>query len=164
MKTYLTICFILATITVFGQRDWTGPTGKEPVPEKFKDLPRAIEVANFPKENDPIKINDQYYWKHATAIVSKQSPITITEYGAYLFYDGQWNLRRSYPLKELDKTFGTKKQKLLQAQPYIWTDNWRVDSNPYAGWALWYFIGATPSGKTVCGYDTIHTTDNVLKN
>lgn len=164
MKTYLTICFILATTIVFGQRDWTGPTGKEPVPEKFKDLPRAIEVTNFPKENDPIKINDRYYWKHITSIVSKESPITIIEYGAYLFYDGQWNLRQSYPLKEFDKTFGTEKEKLLQAQPYTWADNWRVDSNPYAGWAMWYFIGTTANGETVCGYETIHTTGNILKN
>lgn len=164
MKTYFTICFTLITLSLFGQRDWTGPTGTESLPEKLKNIKRAIEVINFPKENDPIKISDRYYWKHATSIVCKESPITITEYGAYLFYDGKWNLRQTYPLKELDKTFGTKKQQLLQAQPYTWTDNWRVDKNPYAGWAMWYFIGTTTNGETVCGYETIHTTDNVLTN
>ncbi len=164
MKTILTIYFLLLSVTIFAQRDWTGPTGKEPLPEKLINLPRAIEVTNFPKENDPIKLQDRYYWKHITSIVSKENPITIIEYGAYLFYDGQWNLRQSYPLKELDKTFGTKKQQLLQAQPYTWINNWRVDSNPYAGWAMWYFIGTTPDGKTICGYDTIHTTANTLNN
>ncbi|WP_299678230.1 hypothetical protein [uncultured Dokdonia sp.] len=164
MKTYLTLCFILITLTACGQRDWTGPTGKEPLPEKLKDIRQAITVANFPKENDPIQIKDRYYWKHATSILCKESAITIIEYGAYLFYDGKWNLRKSYPLKELDKTFGTKKQQLLQGEPYTWTNNWRTDTKPYGGWAMWYFIGKTANGETVCGYDTIHTTNHLLNN
>lgn len=164
MKTYLTICLLLATFTMYGQRDWTGPTGNESLPKKLKNIRNVIEVANFPKENDPIQIDDRYYWKHATSILCKESAITITEYGAYLFYDGKWNHRKSYPLKELDKTFGTKKQQLKQGEPYTWTDNWRTDSNLYAGWAMWYFIGKTATGETVCGYGTLHTTDNLLNN
>ena len=164
MKTYITFLFILVSLTGFSQRDWTGPTGNEPLPEKLQNIRRAISVNHFPKENDPIQINDRYYWKHATAILCKESAITITEYGAYLFYDGKWNLRKIYPLKELDKTFKTKKQQLLQAEPYTWTDNWRVDNNLYGGWAMWYFIGKTADGEIVCGYEPIHTTSNLLSN
>lgn len=131
-------------------------------PDKLRELPRSIEVQHFPKINDPIKIKDTYYWKHATSILSNDSPITITEYGAYLYYNNQWNLRKSYPLKDLDKTFGTKRQYLNQAQPYTWANNWRTDSKLFGGWAFWYFIGTTPEGKTVCGYEMIHTTDNLL--
>ena len=117
---------------------------------------------HFPKINDPVKIEDKYYWKHATAILSKDGPVKIVEYGAYLFYNGQWNLRRSYPLKELDKTFKTSKQQMLQGEPYTWTENWRVDDRLFGGWAMWYFIGETPTGERVCGYETIHTTSNLL--
>jgi len=131
-------------------------------PEKLANLPRLIEVNHFPKVNDPIKIKDRYYWKHTTSVLSKRSDIQIIEYGAYLYYNDQWNLRKSYPLKELDKTFGTKKQKLLQGAPYTWEDNWRIDSQLFGGWALWYFIGRTSDGETVCGYETIHTTSNLL--
>lgn len=132
------------------------------IPEKLKNLPKRIVVQNFPKEVDPIKIKDSYYWKHNTLIFSKESPITIIEFGAYLFYNGKWNLRRSYPLKDLDKNFGTQKQVLLRAQPYTWNDNWRVGSQLYGGWALWYFIGIDKNGIRVCGYEKINTTNNLL--
>ena len=156
----LCLGIFLFQANVFAQRDWTGPKGSEPLPEKIQNLERLIDVIHFPKENDPIKIGQKYYWKHMTSILSKTSEITITEYGAYLFYDGKWNLRKSYPLKELDQNFGTKKQKLNQAEPYTWVQNWRVDGAPYGGWAMWYFIGVTTDGQTICGYETINTTSN----
>ncbi|MEP0262494.1 hypothetical protein [Dokdonia sp.] len=164
MKKYLIICLVLCTTSLLAQRDWSGPKGNEPLPEKLQNVRRAIDVINFPKENDPIKIGDRYYWKHLTSILCKESPVEIIDYGAYLFYDGTWNLRKSYPLKELDKTFGSKKQQLLQGTPYSWTDNQRIGKNLYGGWALWYFIGITEDGETICGYDTINTTTHLLNN
>lgn len=163
MKTLLFIVLGALTISpLTAQVDYgTPPEGL--IPEKLKDLPRLIEVQHFPKINDPVKIKDTYYWKHATAIMSKESEIEIIEYGAYLYYNNTWNLRKSYALKELDKNFGTKKQKLLLGQPYTWNDNWRVDNRLFGGWALWYFIGKTPNGTLVCGYQTIHTTSNLLQ-
>ncbi|MFP2997463.1 hypothetical protein ABN763_16215 [Spongiivirga sp. MCCC 1A20706] len=162
MRVLIVIISAVFSITLNAQRDWTGPTGNETLPNKLEGLERAIEVIHFPKQNDPIKIDNTYYWKHMTSILCKQSDITISEYGAYLFYDGKWNLRKSYPLKELDKTFGTKKQKMKQAEPYTWVKNWRVDNNLFGGWAMWYFIGKDSTGKTVCGYETINTTNNLL--
>lgn len=132
------------------------------VPEKLEGIRQAIEVIHFPKINDPVKIDDKYYWKHITSIVSKEDDLKIVEFGAYLYYNDQWNLRRSYPLKELDKYFGTKKQELEQGQPYTWPQNWRVDNSLFGGWALWYFIGENKEGERVFGYATIHTTDNLL--
>ena len=140
----------------------TPPEGE--IPDALKNIPKGIEVMHFPKINDPVKIKDTYYWKHATGILSKNDTLTVTEFGAYLYYNDQWNLRKTYRLKELDQFFGTKKQVLPQGQPQVWTKNWRVGNQLYGGWALWYFIGKDSSGKTVCGYATIHTTDNLLNN
>ncbi len=162
MRSLILIILLATTSIAQAQRDWTGPKGNEPLPEKLHDLERAIDVIHFPKQNDPIKIGDAFYWKHMTSILCKQSELTIIEYGAYLFYDGKWNLRKTYPLKELDKTFGTKKQKLKQAEPYTWIKNWRVDNNLFGGWAMWYFIGKDANGNTVCGYETINTTNNLI--
>lgn len=159
---YLMLFLLLTSCIANAQREWTAPQGNEPIPEKLQKHRRAIDVIHFPKENDPIKIKDAYYWKHTTSILCKESSITITEYGAYIFYNGTWNLRKSYPLTELDPSFGTTKQNMLQAQPYTWNQNWRVDKGLYGGWALWYFIGATADGETVCGYATINTTSNLL--
>ena len=158
------ICLILLLgtfSTLTAQADYgTPPT--DLIPEKLKDLRRAIEVIHFPKTNDPIKIDNTYYWKHMTSVLCKESEIEVIEYGAYIYYNNQWNLRRSYPLNELDETFGTKDQKMSQAQPYTWPKNYRIGESLFGGWALWYFIGKTSTGETVCGYETIHTTANVL--
>lgn len=161
MKSICTLILLLSSTLLMAQSDYGRPTN-EPLPEKIQNLKRSIEVLHFPKENDPVKIDDTYYWKHMTSILCKESDITIIEYGAYIFYNGQWNLRQIYALKELDKTFGTKKQKMNQAEPYTWPKNYRTGDQLFGGWALWYFIGKTPSGEIVCGYETINTTSNLL--
>ena len=161
MKKICTLVFLLSIMNAVGQVRYGTPTN-EPLPEKLQNVRVGIEVNNFPKTIDPVAIDGQYYWKHNTAILCKESEVKIIEYGAYLFYNGKWNLRRSYPLKQLDKDFGTKKQVMLQSQPYTWTDNWRVDSKLYDGWALWYFIGIGKNGEKVCGYEKIETTENLL--
>ncbi len=161
MKQSITIILLLVSTLSSAQIKY-GTPNNEPLPEKLQHLKQAILVNSFPKIIDPVKIKNDYYWKHTTSILCKDNTITIVEYGAYLFYNNKWNLRKSYPLKTLDKSFGTKKQKLLQAQPYTWANNWRIDSKLYGGWALWYFIGKTPTGELVCGYEKIHTTNTLL--
>ncbi|OZV69308.1 hypothetical protein [Winogradskyella aurantia] len=161
MKQHVTFILVLVLYQLNGQANYGIPP-QNSLPEKLKDLTVAIEVMHFPKENDPIKIGDSYYWKHATAILCKSNEITITEFGAYLFFNDKWNLRKTYGLKDLDKNFGTKKQVMQQGQPYVWADNWRVEKQLFGGWAMWYFIGRTPNGNTVCGYASINTTSNLL--
>lgn len=161
MKTTITtLCFLL-TLSCWCQSTYETPS-KDNIPKELKQYRKAIEVMNFPKENHPVKIKNTYYWKHTTTIISTESDITISEYGAYLFYNNTWNHRKSYPLKELDKTFGTKNQIMLIGQPYVWPNNWRVGESLFGGWALWYFIGKTENGETVCGYGNIETTDKPL--
>jgi len=157
----LVLFSILMLHSLSGQTKYGMPINDE-LPEKLKTLRRAIEVNNFPKTIDPIKIDERYYWKHNTAILCKESEIRIIEYGAYLFYNNTWNLRKSYPLKELNKNFGIKKEIMKQSQPYTWNNNWRTDSSIFGGWAMWYFIGITKDGESVCGYEKIETTDTLL--
>ena len=161
MKTIFKCALLFVIQVTWSQVTYSTPPN-DSFPQKIQNIRRAIDVVHFPKENDPVKIKNKYYWKHATAILCKESDITITEYGAYLYYNNTWNLRKAYPIKELDKLFGTKKQIMLQAEPYIYLKNWRVDSQLFGGWALWYFIGKTKDGETVCGYGKINTTSNLL--
>ncbi len=162
MKAIVWLLCLLSTPVITAQVNFGTPSVDEPLPEKLQNLRKAIEVNHFPKVNDPIKIENTYYWKHTTSVLCKESKIEVIEYGAYIFYNDQWNLRRVYPLEELDKTFGTKKQILNQAEPYTWNKNWRVGEDLFGGWALWYFIGKTVDGENVCGYATIHTTDKLI--
>ena len=161
MKAIITSIILLTTQLICAQVDYGTPLN-EALPKKIKTLKVAIEVIHFPKINDPIKIDGNYYWKHATGILSKKGLVKIIEYGAYLFYNDKWNLRKTYSLRSLNKNFGTKKQVILQGQPYVWNNNFRIDSKLFGGWAMWYFIGETVTGETVCGYETIYTTANLL--
>lgn len=163
MKSKITILLIFIFQISIAQVDYGTPTNR-PLPEKLQNLNIEIEVIHFPKENDPVKIKDKYYWKHATAILSKKGNIKIIEFGAYLFYNNKWNLRKSYDLKDLDKNFGTKKQIMLHGEPYVWAKNWRIDNRLFGGWAMWYFIGINDNGDKICGYETINTTSKLLNN
>lgn len=132
------------------------------VPEPLQELPVEIIVNNFPVSIDAYYLNEKYYWKHTTAVLSLNSDMQIIEYGAYLFYNDTWNLRRSYPLRALKKWFGIKNSTIMQGQPYTWPDNWRIDSGLYEGYAMWYFIALNADGEKVCGYQKIYTSDKVL--
>lgn len=162
MKTIFTFILVCFAQIIVAQTNYGTPTN-EPLPKKLQQLKKEITVQNFPKEIDPIKIKDSYYWKHNTMVFSKNSQVQIIEYGAYLFYNGKWNLRKSYPVKEFNKNFGAKKGILLQAQPYTWNDNWRVGNQLFGGWAMWYFIGINEKGEKICGYEKINTTNNLIK-
>ncbi len=157
----LLLFLILCTFSAKAQVEYGTPEENQ-IPTRLKNLPRTIMVNHFPQEVDPIKIENTYYWKHTTSILCKKSDVTIVEYGAYLFYNNTWNLRKSYPLKELDKTFGTEQEFLAQSEPYTWAKNYRTDERFFGGWALWYFIGKTATGELICGYKTINTTTNLL--
>jgi len=162
MKQHVTFLVVLSCyITSFAQVNYGTPTN-EPLPDKLQGLERIIEVSHFPKKVDPIKKGDTYYWMHNTALLCAEKELTIIEFGAYIFYNDTWNLRQSYPLKSLDKNFGTKNQIIAKGQPYTWSDNWRTGDTNFGGWALWFFIGKTSDGQTVCGYETIETTNNLL--
>lgn len=161
MKALLTITLLCCSSFIIAQLNYGTPKEGE-LPKKLQELEKGIEVINYPKKIDPILIEGTYYWKHNTTIFHKGSELKVIEYGAYVYYNNQWNLRKSYELKSLDKTFGTKKQLMQQAQPYTWANNWRTDSNLYGGWAMWYIIGVSPQGKKICGYEKIHTTANLI--
>ena len=108
MKSIMFLFAVCMLNVVTAQRVYTTPSN-EPLPEKLQNLRQAIVVNSFPQKVDPIKIEDRYYWKHNTAILSTEGDIEIIEFGAYLFYNGKWNLRKSYPLKDLDKNFWHQK-------------------------------------------------------
>ncbi len=161
MKSTMYLILFFVSQCVYSQIEYGKPLNDN-LPKKFDKLRRIIQVHNFPKKIDPIKIGNFYYWKHNTTILCTEGNIEIIEYGAYLFYNDVWNLRKSYPVKELNKNFGLKSGQLKQAEPYTWVKNWRTDSRLFGGWAMWYFIGKTQEGETVCGYEKIETTSNLL--
>ena len=135
-----------------------------PLPEKFKDLTEIVLVDNFPNpvkattyENEPNK----FFWKHTTTLLSLNENINIEEGGAYLFYNNQWNLRVAYKPKEFAKLFHIPKGEMKKGEPYTFVKNWRVGPELFGGWAMWYIIGRTDSGKQVFGVGRLDTVGEV---
>lgn len=132
-----------------------------PLPKPLDQLPIGIQANHFPSpvyaSEDKTQKEFQYFWKHNTAVLAKDSDIQITECGAYIFYNAQWNLRVKYSRKDFEKLFNCPKGKMKQGQVYTFPDNWRTDNRLFGGWAMWYFIGTDANGEKVCGYAKLET-------
>ena len=132
-----------------------------PLPEPLNKLSTGIQANHFPSpvyaSEDKSQNDFKYFWKHNTAVLATSSDIQITECGAYIFYNEQWNLRVKYTAKDFAKLFNCPKGKLKQGQVYTFPDNWRTDNRLFGGWAMWYFIGTNADGEEVCGYAKLET-------
>ena len=86
MKNLITVIVLIYSTLSIAQNSYGTPSN-DAIPEKLQNLKKEIIVKNFPKEIDPIKIKNSYYWKHNTLVYSKKSQVKIIEFGAYLFYN-----------------------------------------------------------------------------
>ena len=131
------------------------------LPSKFDGMEQKLLVNHFPSPvmatTDPDEEEGSYFWKHTTTVLSPAETVELVEFGAYIYYNNQWNLRVSYPAKDFEKLFGGTKNKLKKGQPYTYPQNWRGDTNLRGGWAMWYFIAVNSSNDTVFGVGKLWT-------
>lgn len=162
MKQLLIFMLSIAYLGATAQDTTTFTAENAPLPTKFDGLTESLFVNHFPS---PVKAStdaeepDVYFWKHTTSVISYTSDIQITEIGAFLFYNNQWNLRVSMDTRDFSKLFDCRKGKMKSGQPYTFAQNWRTDTKLYGGWAMWYFIGINESGETVYGVGRLWTDD-----
>ncbi len=144
----------------------TPPEASLPTP--LAKLPRELVIHHFPSptyaSEEPDQKKYRYFWKHLTTVLSPSEAVEVTECGAYIFYDGQWNLRVQHTPMEFARLFHCPKAKLTPGQPYTFPENWRTDNRLQGGWALWYVIGIAESGRKVCGFGILETAGELLIN
>lgn len=148
-------CLLLIPLAAFSQTALDAP-----LPDKFEGLASILRVDHFPNPVLASTDSDEpgtYFWKHTTNLLSPTENITIEEGGAYIFYNDQWNLRVAMTAKEFCKLYKIPKGIMKAGQPYTFVENWRRDSRLYGGWAMWYVIGTTDSGKKVFGVGKLDT-------
>jgi len=137
-----------------------------PLPDIVQNNCDELFVTHFPPVVHVSTDKDrpgEYFWKHNTAVMSVKD-VKIVEFGAYIYYNDQWNHRATYGPKEFAKWFGCRKAHLKGGQPYTYNDNWRAQTSIFAGWALWYFIVEDEDGVRSCGYKPLYTSDQLLTN
>ncbi|MFK7798507.1 MAG: YceI family protein [Aureispira sp.] len=130
-----------------------------PLPEKFTDLKKGIEIYSTPNPNyaEYEDANERaIVWKHATVIKATEA-ITIKETGAYLLHNGTWQLRASFNARKTKEMFDTKRLKLQQGDSVVFKENWRYGTVTQTGWNFWYVIGKTASGELYYGYEILET-------
>lgn len=158
-KLEIAITYLLFTFQLSAQTALDAP-----LPERFDGLKEIILVDNFP---NPVKATTyqeepgRFFWKHTTTLLSTNENITIEEGGAFLFYNKQWNLRVAYKPKQFSKLFNIPKNRMKKGEPYTFVENWRVGSELFGGWAMWYVIGTTDSGERVFGVGRLDTVGEV---
>ncbi|MFK7757100.1 MAG: hypothetical protein AB8B53_09240 [Flavobacteriales bacterium] len=134
------------------------------LPDKFKDLENNLEVSHFPETVNASldsKEPGTYIWKHNTSILSLSKDLSITEGGAYIYYNNQWNKRVQMSAKEFSKLFNIPKGILKAGQPYTFVENWRRDSRLLAGWAFWYVLAEDKEGNVYFGMKYLETTETL---
>lgn len=161
-------CSLMLMCTLFVWAARSQSPGEAPLPRPLGELPRVLMVHHFPSpayaSEEPDQTRYRYFWKHITAVLSPDEAMEVTECGAYIFYDGQWNLRVRHSSKEFARLFHCPKAKLKPGQPYTFPDNWRTDNRLQGGWALWYVLGRTEDGRMVCGYARLETAGELLSD
>ena len=155
-------CCFMYHLVQFGQSPATSP-----LPDQFNGMPEKLSVNHFPSpvyaSEDPDRSDYKYFWKHNTAVMAVDSDVEVTECGAYIYYNDQWNKRVTYDRKAFAKMFSCRKGVLKRSEPYTFPENWRTDNRLSGGWALWYIIGVDQSGRRVFGVKRLETVGELLK-
>lgn len=131
-----------------------------PLPDQLTGLPQELLVNHF---DDPVFATtdadekDTYLWKHSTAVISPFGEAEILKFGAYIYYNDQWNLRVEFKPRDFVKMFGCPKAQLKKGHPYTFAENWRRDERLRGGWAMWFFIARKTKGDTVAGVGKVYT-------
>ena len=93
-----------------------GRPAPEDLPEALKKYPGSFQVNHFPNEVHPVKIEEKYYWKHNTAVLSPGEKRRLLNLGR-ISTTITMEPSKEVCAQEFDELFGAKKRKLLAAQP-----------------------------------------------
>lgn len=131
----------------------------DPILREWSALPDGIKVTHFPrrvgarieqKHGRPI-----YRWIHRTAVSSRNGPITIEEFGAFGWHDGQWVFStitgKPFAQRDFADWYGCPFGRLEPACEYADAGNWSRSEALTAGKSRWIFVGTDSTGKRVKG-------------
>jgi hypothetical protein len=97
----------------------------------------------------------KYTWVHRTTVTALHDDVTITEFGAFVWHNGQWVFSTIY-----DRPFNTKEFAEWYSCPAARIAKGRSFSDPHnytggpvllASKTKWYFIGRNSKGQQVKG-------------
>lgn len=106
---------------------------------------------------DPKK-RGKYQLQFTTSVISKETELTIHEFGAYTLDDGKWKFtsifNRPFDKREFSKWYSCKGGILKKDSVYSDADNWLTKGDILTGdtlVSLWYFVGKDSKGRKHVG-------------
>jgi len=97
----------------------------------------------------------RYTWTYSTSVATTGAPVTIEEFGALGWVNGEWIFRdenhKNFSAKQFSEQYNCPKAKVLSGKTYTCDDIWSGADQlrPYR--CKWYFIGTDERGRRVKG-------------
>lgn len=133
---------------------------KFPTVEEFDKLPVGIKVVHEPKValatlTGKSERRAKYTWWYKTTVSATDGPVTIEQFGGFVWQDGKWVAGtvtgKPFTAEQFAEWYSCPKGVLKADKAYSDPTNW--DSRPElkAGKTRWYFIGTDAKGRRVRG-------------
>ena len=144
------------------------PPATDPKERELTSLPVGIEVTHAP---NPVKAQEggrsgyPFTYVYRTTVKSTVKPLTVVEFGALVWQDGQWVFRtytgKPFSGQDFAEWYACPKATLLPSQQYSDPANWSAANTAQQGKTKWYFIGVDDQGKRYKGEAIVEQTAEV---
>jgi hypothetical protein len=124
-------------------------------------LPTGIKVVHTPKTalatlTGKSERRAKYTWYYKTTVSAIDSDVTIVEFGALVWWDGEWVnggsfTGRPYAAEEFAEWYKCPDAVLKKGKAFSDPTNWSSAPELQAMKQRWYFVGIDPEGKRVKG-------------
>jgi hypothetical protein len=129
--------------------------------EELNELPTGIKVVHKPKTalatlTGKSERRAKYTWYYKTTVAAIDSDVTIVEFGALVWWNGEWVnggsfTGKPYGAEEFAEWYKCPKAALKKGKAYSDPTNWSSAAELQAMKTRWFFVGIDAEGKRVKG-------------
>jgi hypothetical protein len=148
----------LAAVLGCSGRDQPAADNSDPKFREVAALPVGLQVTHSP---NPVKARrggrsgTAYTWVFETSVTAAGEPVTVTEFGAFSWFEGRWVFANftgaPFTADDFADWYSCPGAKVTPGRTFTDPTNWGGDEALRPGKALWYFVGVTADGRRVKG-------------
>ncbi len=134
------------------------PAQSDPKYREIVDIDVGLKVTHSPspaKAKRDRRAGTEHVWIFETSVEPTGEPVTVTEFGAIAWADGQWVFSNftgdPFTAQDFAEWYSCPDAKVEPGKKFTGPKNWGGGDGLRPGKALLYFVGVTASGKKVKG-------------
>lgn len=123
--------------------------------QEVMQLKEGFTVSHNPSEVEATlngRSGQKYTWLHTTTVEANEK-ISIVEFGAFNYINGQWKFGnytgKPFKAEDFEKWYNCPNGEIQANTKYSDHKNWKGSNHLEKGEALWYYIGKTEAGELV---------------